>query len=178
MEKRRYRVRVRGSPRPLKDDEDPGPENLSGIELRPEPVDKARQLNPFLDILCGSAVDLPWSDDAFHLVCQHTVFTSILDTHMKAQVASEMDRVLRPGGAILWYDFMYDNPGNPDVRGIKAAEIRALFPHFDIRLRRITLAPPIARRLPERLLPVVYPLLSAIPILRTHYLGLLHKPKI
>jgi len=71
---------------------------------------------------------------------------------------------------------MYDNPRNPDVRGVRAGEIRSLFPGFEIHLRRITLAPFIARRLPESLLPVLYPLLAAIPLLRTHYLGLLVKP--
>ena len=152
------------------------PEHLAGIELRPEPVQKARHLNPNLDVRCGSAIELPWPDASFDLVCQHTVFTSILDSAMKQQIAAEMSRVLRPGGAVLWYDFMYNNPRNPDVRGVKADEIRALFPGFEIHLRRITLAPFIARRLPESFLPLFYPLLAAIPPLRTHYLGLLVKP--
>jgi len=152
------------------------PERLAGIELRPELVQKARHLNPNLDVRCGSATKLPWSDASFDLVCQHTVFTSVLDPAMKQEIAAEMSRVLRPGRAVLWYDFMYSNPRNPDVRGVKAAEIRSLFPGFEIHLHRITLAPFIARRLPESLLPVLYPLLAAIPLLRTHYLGLLVKP--
>lgn len=151
------------------------PENLTGIELRQKPVDTARHLNPNLDVRCGSAAALPWPDGKFDLVCQHTVFTSILDSAMKQQVAAEMVRVLREGGAVLWYDFFYDNPGNPDVRGVDAKEIQALFPGLKVRLRRITLAPPIARRIPERYLPVLYPLLSAITPLRTHNLGLLIK---
>ena len=154
------------------------PERLAGIELRPEPVEKARHLNPNLDVRCGSAIELPWPDASFDLACQHTVFTSILDPAMKQQIAAEMSRVLRQGGAVLWYDFMYNNPSNPDVCGIQAGEIRSLFPGFEIHLRRITLAPFVARRLPESLLPVLYPLLAAIPLLRTHYLGLLVKPTI
>ena len=152
------------------------PENLAGIDLRPEPVEYARSLNPNLDVRCGSATDLPWPDASFDLVCQHTVFTSILDTEMRHGVAREMIRVLRRKGAVLWYDFVYDNPRNPDVRGVGAREVRALFPGFDASLRRVTLAPPIARRLPEQLLPVLYPLLSSISLLRTNYLGLLIKP--
>lgn len=151
------------------------PERLAGIELRPDPVQKARHFNPNLDVRCGSATELPWPDASFDLVCQHTALTSILDPAMKRQIATEMSRVLRPGGAVLWYDFMYNNPRNPDVRGVKAGEIRSLFPGFEIHLRRITLAPPIARCLPESLLPVLYPLLAAIPPLRTHYLGLFIK---
>lgn len=151
------------------------PENLAGIDLRPEPVDYARRLNPELDVRCGSATELSWLEASFDLVCQHTVFTSILDPTMKQQVAAEMNRVVRRRGAVLWYDFFYNNPRNPDVRGVDAKEIRALFPNFEMDLHRITLASPITRRLPEGLLPVLYPLLSAIPLLRTHYLGLLVK---
>lgn len=152
------------------------PQLLAGIELRSEPVEKALHLNPNLDIRCGSATKLPWPDAAFDLACQHTVFTSILDSLMRQQIAAEMARIIRPGGAILWYDFIYDNPHNPDVRGVKAKEIKKLFPEFKQYLHRITLAPFVARRLPESLLSVLYPLLSAIPLLRTHYLGLLIKP--
>lgn len=151
------------------------PEQLAGIELRPEPVQKSLHLNPNLDVRCGSANELPWPDAMFDLVCQHTVFTSILDPAMKQQIAREMGRVLRPRGAVLWYDFKYNNPRNPDVRGVKPSEIRLLFSGFDIYLRLITLAPPIARCLPQALLPVLYPMLAAIPILRTHYLGLFVK---
>jgi len=151
------------------------PEQLAGIELRPEPVRSALHLNPNLDIRCCSATELPWPDATFDLVCQHTVFTSILDLGMKQQIAREMGRVLRPRGAVLWYDFKYNNPRNPDVRGVKASEIRLLFSGFDIYLHLVTLAPPIARCLPHALLPVLYPVLAAIPMLRTHYLGLFVK---
>jgi SAM-dependent methyltransferase len=153
------------------------PEKIVGIELRREPVQLALKLSPNLDIRSGSADQLPWREDFFDLVCQHTVFTSILDFTLKQKIASEINRVLRPGGAVLWYDFTYDNPQNPNVRGIKAGEIRSLFPGYTMYLGRITLAPPIARRIPESLLPVFYPLLSAIPLIRTHYLGLLTSPK-
>ncbi|MBN1681628.1 MAG: class I SAM-dependent methyltransferase [Anaerolineae bacterium] len=152
------------------------PGNLHGIDLRPGPVNAARRLCPNLDIRCGSAVDLPWPDASFDLVCQHTVFTSILSPDMKRQIAAEMARVLRPGGAVLWYDFMYNNPRNPNVRGVKQREIRALFPGFDGRLQRVTLAPLIARHIPESWLPLLYPVLAVFPPLRTHYLGLFVKP--
>ena len=151
-------------------------ENLAGIELRPDAVRRARHLSPNFDIREGSATLLPWPDRSFDLVCQHTVFTSVLASEMKRRIASEMTRVLRNRGAVLWYDFRYNNPRNPDVRGVAAKEVRALFPDLEIRLGGITLAPPLARRLPVALLPILYPLLSAFPPLRTHYLGLFTKP--
>lgn len=151
------------------------PENLAGIDLRPEPVKKARHLNPSLDIRCGCATSLPWSSAQFHLVCQHTVFTSVLHSEMRQQIAREMARCCAVGGAVLWYDFAYDNPRNPHVRGANAREIRSLFPGFEVHLQRITLAPFIARRIPDRFLPIVYPILASVPLLCTHYLGLFIK---
>jgi hypothetical protein len=100
--------------------------------------------------------------------------TSILDDGMKKAVAIEMLRVLKPAGIILWYDFLFNNPKNPQVRGIGAREIRALFPDCLVTLRRITLAPPIARRL----VPVTWIgalLLEKITFLNTHYLGIIRK---
>ena len=94
---------------------------------------------------------------------------------MKNAVSAEMRRVLRPGGAVLWYDFSYDKPRNLYVKVVKQREIEPLFPGFTYDLKRVTLASISARRLPSALLPVLYPLLSMTPILPTSHLGLLNK---
>ena len=152
------------------------PERLSGIELRPGPVEEMRRLIPRLDVRSGSGRNLPWPDGSFDLVCQHTVFSSILDPEIRQQVAQEMVRVLKKGGRILWYDFVFNNPSNPNVRGVGCREIPLLFPTLQVAGRRITLAPPIARRIPHVLMPILYPMLSAFTFLCTHYLGLFRKP--
>jgi len=151
------------------------PKNLFGIELLDEQVQKARELNPLIDIRSGSAIKLPWSDSKFDIACLHTVFSSILDLRMKRDIVNEVERVLRPGGAIIWYDFIYNNPKNHDVKGIKKKEIFQLFKGFNIYLKKISLAPPIARRIPDACLSLIYSLLFSIPFLRTHYLGLFKK---
>lgn len=146
------------------------PGNLAGIELRPEPVDYALSLNPNLDIRCASATELPWPDKTFDLVCQHTVFTSVLDWDMKVKIASEMKRVVRENGMILWYDFLYNNPANPDVRGVRKAEVKQLFPDCKYKFSRTTLAPPLARRF----VPISWGLcyfLESLKIFNTHYLA-------
>jgi len=153
------------------------PASLAGVDLRPDAMERASQLAPGTDLRCCSATELPWPDETFALVCQHTMFTSILDERMRRQAAAEMARVLRPGGAILWYDFAYDNPSNRDVRRVTRNEIYALFPQLEIHLQRITLAPPIVRRFPAALLPILHPLLGTVPFLRTHFLGLFLKPR-
>jgi multidrug efflux pump subunit AcrA (membrane-fusion protein) len=82
---------------------------------------------------------------------------------------------LRPGGAVLWYDFTMNNPRNPDVRGVPLSRVRALFPGATIDARRVTLAPPLARPL-CRLHPLLYPVVNAVPLLRTHRLAWIEKP--
>ena len=151
------------------------PQNITGIELVPERVVEAVELCPKgIKVHQGNAAKLQFPDKTFDVVMQSTVFTSILDARMKEELASEMCRVLQPKGLILWYDYHMDNPRNPDVKGVKRREIRALFPNCEIRLQRITLAPPIARRLAPYSWFFCY-LLSQIPLLCTHYIGIIRK---
>jgi ubiquinone/menaquinone biosynthesis C-methylase UbiE len=152
------------------------PHNLYGIDLLPDRIEAARQAYPGICFICGNAESLDFPDAHFDLVLLFTVLSSILDNRMAHNVAREACRVLKPGGAVLWYDFRYNNPWNPHVRGITKQQIHQLFPGLEMHLRTITLLPPLARRL-GRMTPILYPLLAAIPPLRTHYLGLLIKPK-
>ena len=146
---------------------------LAGIELDPERAARAASRFPDADIRAGDASRLPWPSGSFDFVLQSTVFSSILDQGMRQAVASEMLRVLAPGGAILWYDFFVDNPSNPHVRGVRKREIEALFPGCRISLRRVTLAPPLARRI----VPVSWKLASLLESMRfldTHYFGVIN----
>ena len=147
-------------------------ERLWGIDLMPEFVERALALN--LQVVCGSASKLPFPDGSFDFVSQFVLFTSVLDSGMKRQIAREIDRVLVPGGRLLWYDFAFNNPSNPDVRGIGLAEVRRLFPGYSMTSRRITLAPPLGRAI-GRLGPTIYFLTSKMRFLCTHYLCLLEK---
>jgi SAM-dependent methyltransferase len=150
------------------------PDGVAGIDLSPERIGEARLRLPAADLRAGDARELPWPDASFDLVTQFTLFTSILQETVRRKIAREMLRVLRPGGALLWYDFRYDNPRNPHVRGIEAAEIGTLFPDCRVRLRKTTLAPPIARAVAPRSW-IAAICLEKIPPLRTHYLGVIRK---
>jgi ubiquinone/menaquinone biosynthesis C-methylase UbiE len=148
---------------------------LHGIELDPGRLQRAKERLPSADLQTGDARHLPWADNSFDLVSHFTVFSSILNDSVRKQIAAEMLRVAKPGGVVLWYDFRVNNPRNPNVRGVTAREIRELFPGCDIRLRSVTLAPPLARAV----VPVSWIaalLLEKLPFLRTHYLGIIRKP--
>jgi ubiquinone/menaquinone biosynthesis C-methylase UbiE len=147
---------------------------LWGIDLLPTFVKQARCTSPGLQILCGTATDLPFQDRSFDFVSQFMLFTSVLDADVKRRTAREIDRILVPGGRLLWYDFAFNNPRNPDVRGIGLMEIRQLFPGLSMTSRRITLAPPLGRAI-GRFGPAVYYLASKLRPFCTHYLCLLKK---
>src|SRR5437764_9383875 len=150
------------------------PELLAGIDLLDENVKQARHRSPHLQIICGSASRLPFPDSSFDLVLQFTLFTSILNHEVKQAIAAEMLRVLAPGGRILWYDFSFNNPKNPDVRGIGKREIRSLFPGLEMKTKRVTLAPPLGR-IVAPFSVVLYYFLSRVRPLCTHLLCLLRK---
>lgn len=151
------------------------PEHLHGVDLLSERLERARHLAPHLHFELADAQRLPFADDAFDLVMQSTAFSSIVDPAVRSRVAQELRRVLRPGGAILWYDMRVTDPRNPDLVPMTAAEIARLFPDFARRLIPVTLLPPLARRLAPRAWGLST-LLEAIPPLRTHLAGLFLKP--
>ncbi|MGH7605728.1 MAG: class I SAM-dependent methyltransferase [Gemmatimonadales bacterium] len=151
------------------------PQHTAGIDLLRDRVLAAAKLFPQrVGLSYGSAAALPFRSASFDLVSQFTVFTSILDPEVRRRVAEEMLRVLKPEGAILWYDFCIENRRNPDVRSVRAAEIRRLFPGCSVALGRVTLAPPLTRLVAPRSWTLCE-ILNLVPPLRTHYLGVIRR---
>jgi SAM-dependent methyltransferase len=148
--------------------------SLHGIDLVEDRILAARARLASADLCVGDACRLPWPNATFDVVTQFTVFTSVRDKDMKRQIASEMLRVSKPDGLILWCDFRYNNPRNSNVRGIEAKEIRSLFPGCVVKLEKIGLAPPLARAV----VPVSWIaalMLEKAPFLRTQYLGTIRR---
>ncbi len=144
------------------------PSLLNGVELLDWRLAEAKTATPHLNLINADGRYLPYADRSFDLVLQFTVFSSILDDQMKASIAAEMMRVVKPDGLIIWYDFWL-NPKNDQTRGIRPAEIRSLFPNCRYDFRRITLAPPITRKLAPRFHSLCL-LLEKLRVLNTHYL--------
>jgi hypothetical protein len=108
------------------------------------------------------------------IVFQSVVFSSLLDGEFRRLLAGQMWSWVKPGGGVLWYDFTYDNPHNKDVKGIGVRHIRELFPQGVVRSRRVTLAPPISRRICA-VHPGLYPAFNSLSFLRTHVLCWIQK---
>lgn len=146
------------------------PDRLVGNDLLEERVAIARERLPrSTTLLTGDAVELDATLGQFDIVYQSTVFTSVLDPGYRRCLANRMRALVAPGGGILWYDFTHNNPKNRDVRRVTVRELRALFPGAVFDVRRVTLAPPIARVVAP-INPLLYDVLHWLPVLRTHCL--------
>jgi len=152
------------------------PEHLTGIELLPERHAAARRVLPdAVTLHSGDALAIDVAPASVDVVFVSTVFSSLLDDDFQQRLAAALWRWVRPGGAVLWYDFTVNNPRNRDVRGVPLARVRALFPEGRVDARRVTLAPPLARAV-TRVHPALYTLFNTVPLLRTHVLCWISKP--
>lgn len=78
--------------------------NLYGVDLSDERIQAARLRLPFAALEVGSADETSLGTESRDIVAQFCLFSSILDEGLREAVAAEMDRVLVPGGHILWQD--------------------------------------------------------------------------
>jgi SAM-dependent methyltransferase len=148
--------------------------DLHGLEIDPVSAKYAQEILPLADLRVGNATELPWDSNTFRLVITSLLFTSILDQTVRRLVADEITRVLAPGGAMLCYDFAFNNPRNNNVRKMSKRELISLFPSLKGSIKSVELAPPLARLVAPRSMTLAF-LLERIPLLRTHYIAVLVK---
>lgn len=150
------------------------PANLIGTEFQQDRLEYARRHTAEgvqwhlggLDIVATGSIDL---------VSAETVFSSVLDVELRRDLATEMWRIVKPGGYCMVYDFRYDNPNNPNVSKVTPSELRRYWPSDEIRYRTLLLAPPIARRL-THIPPLATELLTVmLSVLRSHFFFMVRK---
>lgn len=148
----------------------------TGIDLDGSQVAAARTAHPWASFLEASADELPFEDGSFDVAIAATLFSSLPSPQLERAAAQEVARVIRPGGWLIWYDIRIDNPRNPAVHGLSADAVGRLFPGWTVELRSTTLLPPVARRLGPAT-SALYPLLAAIPVMRSHLVGRLRRER-
>jgi ubiquinone/menaquinone biosynthesis C-methylase UbiE len=146
------------------------PGQLFGLDRDWVRVQNAKYRVPAANVTVGDARHLPWKNASFDLVSQFVLFTSVLVESDRRLIAQEMLRVVKPRGLILWYDFFAPNPFNNRTRPVRRRELAALFPGCRILLKKVTLAPPLAR-ITLRISRGVAEVLDRVPALHTHYLA-------
>jgi ubiquinone/menaquinone biosynthesis C-methylase UbiE len=143
------------------------PSNLFGVDLLHDRLDVAHKRLPGSHLMNADGQYLPFPPRSFDLVMQYTALSSILDPEIRLRIGCEMMRVLKNKGLVLWYDFWL-NPTNPQTHGIRPEEIHRLFPNCTCEFHKITLAPPIARRIVPFSWMLAF-LLEKLSIFNSHY---------
>ena len=138
-------------------------------DILPTPLEEAANWGVTIVVGDAATLNLP----PFSVVYAGLVFSSILEDADRRDVAAGLWRLAKAGGMIIIYDFTWNNPANRDVRKVTSADIRSLFPSAAIQSRRLTLAPPIARRIPGWLYPFIN-----ISLLKTHRLWWFRKAEV
>lgn len=152
------------------------PEKLVGNDLMEERIAVARHILPSdVTLVAGDASTLAAVEGGFDVVFQSLMCTSILSPTFLQEVADRMWALTRPGGGVLWFDLIVNNPSNPNLRAISIRRLRKLFPSSNPKIWRVTLAPPISR-LVTRIHPSAYSAFNLVPALRVHVMAWLPKP--
>jgi len=149
------------------------PANLAGVDLLLDRLEQASADLKGCSWINAYGQSLPFQAETFDMLLQFTAYSSILDFDIRKDMAAEMLRVLKPGGNILWYDFIW-NPTNPQTRGIGLKEVKSLFQGCVFSPVRITLAPPLTRLLLPRF-PRLADWLSSLKIFNSHLLVRIQK---
>ena len=152
------------------------PESLYGIDAIEDRVANARRLTPAgVTLICASAANLEFDDESFDLIMMFECLCMMTDETVRARMASEALRVLKPSGTVLFYDFRYRRPGLGDVcRPLGIVDIKRLFPACRYHLKSVHPFPPLSRKL-AALTPSAWNLLNIFPPLRTSYVGSIRK---
>ena len=126
------------------------PENLFGVDLMAYRIERAKLLAPNISYESGNAESLSYKDEMFDIITQFVVFSSILDQKTRQGVASEMCRVLKNGGIIIWGDLK--RGGSKALHAFDEVEVKRLFPGLELIYRKCisnNTVPKIANRFPE-----------------------------
>lgn len=149
--------------------------HFTGVDLLGDRLAKGDDTQ--VSVAQADGVALPFRSDAFGVVAVFTMFSSILDTEVRKQVAREIERVLAPDGWVLWYDMRYPSPSNRSVRPLTRSAIKTLFPGWLVDGRSVSVLPPLARAL-GRHDSRWYPRAARFPPLRSHLIATIRPPEL
>jgi SAM-dependent methyltransferase len=121
------------------------PVKLTGVDLSKERIATARGRTRARKLVVGSAFELPFDDDVFDIALLTLVMHNVAEDALRATLADELVRVVRPGGAVLYCD-MFGGAARPQFRPTRPAELAAWFEPLDVAAWRGTYLTPRIRR--------------------------------
>jgi ubiquinone/menaquinone biosynthesis C-methylase UbiE len=152
-----------------------GGHTLVGVDLLQFRLAEAQRMNADGQFVCAGGDRLPFRADSFDVVLAYTLFSSVLSDRTARGISDEVDRVLKPGGLVVIYDFRVRRPTSRGTRAVRLHQIVSWFPAYSMRAQQVTVFPPLARHL-AFLTAIFYGWLRRLPALLTHNLVLLAKP--
>jgi SAM-dependent methyltransferase len=119
------------------------PQKLTAIDFRESAIIFARQRNPAIRF--RHIADLSeWPRERFDLVVQCTAFSSLPGLEIRKQTASLMERSIRDGGYIFWWDLIVAN----SFAGGEVLDPGSLFPRLEhLRERQVSIYPELSESL-------------------------------
>ena len=142
---------------------------LIGVDTSEERIKKAKSRFESLRFLHIND-KIPFSDNKFTVIVVLTVFSSIVGKSKRLFWAQEIDRVLKRGGVIIFYDMKMNNPFNFKTKKISKNELKHLFKNYSIKTKTITVLPQLSRMI-SFISPKIYPFLTKLSFLHTHYIS-------
>lgn len=109
------------------------PENLYGIDLMEHFINEAKKLSSNkMNFLCGDAQKMNFENNSFDIIFQCIALSSILDSKIKKNICTEMKRLLKSNGIIIWIDsslknYKTEDDGEVYFKSISKEELESYF---------------------------------------------------
>ncbi len=139
--------------------------NISGIDILPDRLEAARKDYPNICFVLSDASRMEFPDASFDLLSEFTMFATLPDDALAAEIAREMIRVCKDDGYLLLVDWRTPKLGDSNYKALTRKRLRTLFGVGRgtrlIGVYRGALIPPVGRFL-SKYLPSTYFLIAAV----------------
>lgn len=140
-------------------------DQMSGIDIDAERIERARKTLPAAEFKCESADAMSYATGSFDIVLESTMFVLLPSEEMARGIAREMVRVTRPGGYLMLIDWRYSKPGSDVYKAMSKRRVAELFDVGGttslIAREKGALVPPVGRAL-SKYAPSLYFLAQAL----------------
>jgi SAM-dependent methyltransferase len=145
------------------------PDRITGIDILPDRIAQARRLYPQARFIQGDARRMEFANHTFDLVFESTMFATLPDDALSAEIASEMLRVCKPGGYLMLVDWRTPKPWDASYKALTRRRLAGLFAVPDqtevVRVCRGALVPPLGRCLSQWLPGAYFTVAALFPFL-------------
>lgn len=149
------------------------PNCLTGVDISQVRISKAKLIFPNFNFFLINK-SLPFNSEKFSVIIVSTVFSSIRNDKERVFWASELTRVLKSNGTIIFYDMKKNNPLNTSTKKVSISDLKDLFFNYEIKYWTLTVWPHFARLI-SKISIKFYPLMTKIKFLHTHFIATLVK---